>query len=268
MQLDALVAEDEPLLRQALVAQLRRLWPELRIVAECEDGAAALEMLETLRPDLAFLDIRMPGVTGIDVARALETLSPRTQVVFITASFGLGETVVQGAVNPDEFYVHKPTLALGKPAIIRRNLGSKLIKMIFTDKAVAGKSVRTVDVPEADRNRFSLSDEDVLELARYAVALANAQGGVLRVGAEYGADTAELRKMRHPRRTAMRQDAFRKASALRLHRRLHRSESTGKRMHQSERIPRQSLRRPARQSPWRKGQRPSLRGRSRPQPAG
>jgi len=85
MHLDALIAEDEPLLRQALAAQLQRLWPELRIVAECEDGAAALEALETLKPDLAFLDIRMPGVTGIDVARALETLSPRTQVVFITA---------------------------------------------------------------------------------------------------------------------------------------------------------------------------------------
>lgn len=85
MQLDALVAEDEPLLRQALAAQLQRLWPELRIVAECEDGAAALEALETYKPDLAFLDIRMPGVTGIDVARALETLSPQTQVVFVTA---------------------------------------------------------------------------------------------------------------------------------------------------------------------------------------
>ncbi len=85
MHLDALIAEDEPLLRQALAAQLQRLWPELRIVAECEDGAAALEALETLKPDLAFLDIRMPGVTGIDVARALETLSPQTQVVFITA---------------------------------------------------------------------------------------------------------------------------------------------------------------------------------------
>ena len=85
MSLDALIAEDEPLLRQALAAQLQRLWPELRIVAECEDGAAALEALETLKPDLAFLDIRMPGVTGIDVARALETLSPQTQVVFITA---------------------------------------------------------------------------------------------------------------------------------------------------------------------------------------
>ena len=85
MQLDALVAEDEPLLRQALVAQLQRLWPELRIVAECEDGAAALEALETLKPALAFLDIRMPGVTGIDVARALETLSPQTRVVFVTA---------------------------------------------------------------------------------------------------------------------------------------------------------------------------------------
>lgn len=85
MHLDALIAEDEPLLRQALAAQLQRLWPDLRIVAECEDGAAALEALETLKPDLAFLDIRMPGVTGIDVARALETLSPQTQVVFITA---------------------------------------------------------------------------------------------------------------------------------------------------------------------------------------
>ena len=85
MLLDALIAEDEPLLRQALVAQLQQLWPELRVVAECEDGAAALEALESLQPDLAFLDIRMPGVTGIDVARALQSVSPRTQVVFVTA---------------------------------------------------------------------------------------------------------------------------------------------------------------------------------------
>jgi DNA-binding LytR/AlgR family response regulator len=85
MQLDALIAEDEDLLRQSLVAQLQRLWPELRLVAECEDGACALEKLAELKPDLAFLDIRMPGITGIDVARALPEISPRTQVVFVTA---------------------------------------------------------------------------------------------------------------------------------------------------------------------------------------
>ena len=71
MQLDALIAEDEDLLRQSLVAQLQRLWPELRLVAECEDGASALERLAELKPDLALLDIRMPGISGIDVARAL-----------------------------------------------------------------------------------------------------------------------------------------------------------------------------------------------------
>jgi len=85
MQLDALIAEDEDLLRQSLVAQLQRLWPELRLVAECEDGACALEKLAEHKPDLAFLDIRMPGITGIDVARALPDISPRTQVVFVTA---------------------------------------------------------------------------------------------------------------------------------------------------------------------------------------
>lgn len=85
MPLDALIAEDEELLRQALVQQLGRLWPELRIVAECEDGATALEALATHQPAIALLDIRMPGITGIEVARASATISPRTQVVFVTA---------------------------------------------------------------------------------------------------------------------------------------------------------------------------------------
>jgi pyruvate,water dikinase len=124
------------------------------------------------------------GASG--VMFSIDTESGFDQVVFITASYGLGETVVQGAVNPDEFYVHKPTLALGKPAIIRRNLGSKLIKMVFTDKAVAGKSVRTVDVAEADRNRFSLTDEDVLELARYAVIIEKHYGRPMDI--EWGKD--------------------------------------------------------------------------------
>ncbi|MFM7123368.1 MAG: PEP/pyruvate-binding domain-containing protein, partial [Fluviibacter sp.] len=83
-------------------------------------------------------------------------------------SYGLGETVVQGAVNPDEFYVHKPMLREGRPAVIRRNLGSKLIKMIFSTDHQAGKSTHTIDVPEADRNQFSIREEEVLELARFA----------------------------------------------------------------------------------------------------
>ncbi|MBK0055206.1 LytTR family DNA-binding domain-containing protein [Stenotrophomonas sp. S39] len=85
MPLEALIAEDEELLRQSLVEQLGRLWPELKLVAECEDGASALEQLAEKQPDIAFLDIRMPGISGIEVARALSELSPRTQVVFVTA---------------------------------------------------------------------------------------------------------------------------------------------------------------------------------------
>ena len=101
----------------------------------------------------------------------IDTESGFKDVVFITSSYGLGETVVQGAVNPDEFYVHKPTLALGKPSIVRRTMGSKLIKMIFSDATRAGKSTHTVDVDTADSDRYSLSDADVLELARYATTI-------------------------------------------------------------------------------------------------
>ncbi|MCB1906352.1 MAG: phosphoenolpyruvate synthase [Rhodocyclaceae bacterium] len=110
-------------------------------------------------------------IGGSGVMFTMDTESGFDDVVFITASYGLGETVVQGAVNPDEFYVHKPTLAEGKPSVVRRNLGSKLIKMVFSEDRKAGRSTITVDVPEADRNRFSLSDADVLELARYAVII-------------------------------------------------------------------------------------------------
>jgi DNA-binding LytR/AlgR family response regulator len=80
-----IVAEDEVLLRDALVAQLRGAWPELRVVAECEDGASALDALAEHRPDVAFLDIRMPGLTGLDVAAAAAEASPHTQIVFVTA---------------------------------------------------------------------------------------------------------------------------------------------------------------------------------------
>ena len=104
----------------------------------------------------------------------IDTESGFEDVVFITSSYGLGETVVQGAVNPDEYYVHKPMLAKDKKSIVRRNLGSKLIQMRFassSEKIQSGHAVTTVDVPAEMRNRFSLSDEDVVELAKYAVLI-------------------------------------------------------------------------------------------------
>jgi len=109
------------------------------------------------------------GASG--VMFTLDTESGFRDVVFITASWGLGELVVQGAVNPDEFYVHKPMLRGGKFPVIRRGLGSKLQKMVFAEQAQAGLSVKTVDVPEAERNRFCLSDEDAIELARSALKI-------------------------------------------------------------------------------------------------
>jgi pyruvate,water dikinase len=101
----------------------------------------------------------------------LDTESGFRDVVFITSSYGLGELLVQGAVNPDEFYVHKPMLEKGRPAIVRRGLGSKLHKMVFGKSDRAGKSTRVVDVGEAQRSVFSLKDTEILELARYAVAI-------------------------------------------------------------------------------------------------
>ena len=101
----------------------------------------------------------------------LDTESGFRDVVFITGSYGLGETVVQGAVNPDEFYVHKPTLAAGRPAVLRRNLGSKAIKMIYGSEATAGKSVETVDVDPAERQRFALTDAEVTDLAKQAMII-------------------------------------------------------------------------------------------------
>jgi pyruvate,water dikinase len=109
------------------------------------------------------------GAAG--VMFTLDTESGFKDVVFITSSYGLGETVVQGAVNPDEFYVHKPMLEQGKLPIIRRNIGSKLIKMEFTGEAKAGLSVKTVDVPIEMRNRYSLNDTEVVELAKYATII-------------------------------------------------------------------------------------------------
>jgi len=112
------------------------------------------------------------GAAG--VMFTIDTESGFEDVVFITSSYGLGETVVQGAVNPDEFYVHKPMLKAGNKAVIRRNLGSKLIQMVFAspeEKAASGKLVKTEDVPGELRNRYSLTDDEVTQLAQYATII-------------------------------------------------------------------------------------------------
>jgi pyruvate,water dikinase len=105
------------------------------------------------------------------VVFTLDTESGFRNVVFITASYGLGETVVQGAVNPDEFYVYKPALETGHHPILRKNLGSKAIKMVFSDDPTPGKTVETVDVPTAESHAFSLTDEEIIELSRMAVTI-------------------------------------------------------------------------------------------------
>ncbi|RRZ90394.1 phosphoenolpyruvate synthase [Erwinia sp. 198] len=109
------------------------------------------------------------GAAG--VMFTIDTESGFDQVVFITSAYGLGEMVVQGAVNPDEFYVHKPTLAAGRPAIVRRNMGSKKIRMVYADSQAHGEQVKIEDVPEAERDRFSLTSEEVEALAAQAVQI-------------------------------------------------------------------------------------------------
>jgi len=127
------------------------------------------------------------GASG--VMFTIDTESGFDQVVFITSSYGLGETVVQGAVNPDEFYVHKPMLKAGHQAVIRRNLGSKLIQMQFStaeEKAATGQLVKTTDVPAELRNRYSLTDADVQKLAAYALVIEEHYGRPMDI--EWGKD--------------------------------------------------------------------------------
>ncbi|HEX4858374.1 MAG TPA: phosphoenolpyruvate synthase [Usitatibacteraceae bacterium] len=124
------------------------------------------------------------GAAG--VMFSLDTESGFRDVVFITSSYGLGEMVVQGAVNPDEFYVSKFCLANGRPAVLRRSLGTKAEKMVFADHAAAGKSVAREPVAPAERERFSLNDADVEELARYAVAIEKHYGCPMDI--EWGKD--------------------------------------------------------------------------------
>jgi pyruvate,water dikinase len=143
-----------------------------------EHGAVALSaaVQQMVRSDL--------GAAG--VMFTLDTESGFRDVVFITSAYGLGETVVQGSVNPDEFYVHKPMLEKGNPAIVRRILGSKLQAMVFDKSGSAGKSTKIVDVPKAEQHAFSLKDAEILELARYAVTIEKHYGRPMDI--EWGKD--------------------------------------------------------------------------------
>ncbi|MEP7083283.1 MAG: phosphoenolpyruvate synthase, partial [Betaproteobacteria bacterium] len=129
------------------------------------------------------------GAAG--VMFTLDTESGFDHAVFVTSAYGLGETVVQGAVNPDEFYVYKRNIAAGRPAILRRSLGDKAIKMVFADTQSAGNSVTTVDVAAADRARFSLTDAEVEELARFALTIEDHYGRPMDI--EWGRDGSDGR---------------------------------------------------------------------------
>jgi pyruvate,water dikinase len=139
------------------------------------DVALSVGIQRMVRSDL--------GAAG--VMFTIDTESGFDQVVFITSAYGLGETVVQGAVNPDEFYLYKPNIAAGRPAILRKERGTKAHKMIFSD-AAAGRSVATIDVPVEDQRRFSITDAEAAELARYALIIERHYGRAMDI--EWGRD--------------------------------------------------------------------------------
>lgn len=122
----------------------------------------------------------------------LDTESGFDEVVLITGSYGLGEAVVQGAVNPDEFYVHKETLEAGRPAVLRRTLGSKALKMVHDDDSTVGRSIKTVEVPEPDRLRYCLTDEQIESLARQAVLIEKHYGRPMDIEWALDGESGEL----------------------------------------------------------------------------
>ena len=140
------------------------------------DRAIAYRVHQGFDHSLVALSVGVQYMVRSDIGSAgvvftLDTESGFRDAVFITSAYGLGETVVQGAVNPDEFYVYKPALASGHFPILRKNLGSKALKMIFSDDPAPGKTVETIDVEEAESHKFSLSNDEIIELAKIAVTI-------------------------------------------------------------------------------------------------
>lgn len=155
------------------------------------DRAIAYRVHQGFDHNLVALSVGVQTMVRSDLGSAgvmftLDTESGFRDAVFITSSYGLGETVVQGAVNPDEFYVYKPALAAGNHAVLRKNLGSKAIKMVYSDDPTPGKTVDTVDVDEQDSLTFSLSDSEIVELARMAVTIEEHYGRPMDI--EWGKD--------------------------------------------------------------------------------
>jgi pyruvate,water dikinase len=174
-----------------LVAALHQVFASL-----FNDRAIAYRVHQGFDHSLVALSVGVQYMVRSDVGAAgvtftLDTETGFRDAVFITSSYGLGETVVQGAVNPDEFYVYKPALKNGKHPILRKNLGSKAIKMIFSDSQEPGKTVDTVDVEEADSLRFSLSDDDIISLAKTAITIEDHYGRPMDI--EWGKDGTDGR---------------------------------------------------------------------------
>ncbi|HLU06580.1 MAG TPA: phosphoenolpyruvate synthase [Woeseiaceae bacterium] len=155
------------------------------------DRAIAYRVHQGFDHSLVALSVGVQHMVRSDIGAAgvmftLDTESGFRDAVFITSSYGLGETVVQGAVNPDEFYVYKPALETGKFPILRKNLGSKAVKMVFSDNHVPGKTVETVDVEESESLKFSLTEAEIIELARTAVTIEQHYGRPMDI--EWGKD--------------------------------------------------------------------------------
>lgn len=155
------------------------------------DRAIAYRVHQGFGHDQVALSVGIQKMVRSDLASSgvmftLDTESGFRDMVFITSAFGLGETVVQGSVNPDEFYVYKPALRANRRSILRKNIGSKTIKMVYEDDPAAERTVRTVDVDAADSMRFSLSDEDIETLARYALIIEDHYGRPMDI--EWGKD--------------------------------------------------------------------------------
>ena len=155
------------------------------------DRAIAYRVHQGFEHKLVALSVGVQTMVRSDVGSAgviftLDTETGFRDAVFITASYGLGETVVQGAVNPDEFYVYKPALENGHHPILRKNIGSKAIKMVYSDNPAPGKTVDTIDVDEADSQSFCISDDDIIELARIAVTIEQHYGRPMDI--EWGKD--------------------------------------------------------------------------------
>jgi pyruvate,water dikinase len=155
------------------------------------DRAIAYRVHKGFDHKLVALSVGVQTMVRSDVGSSgviftLDTETGFRDAVFITASYGLGETVVQGAVNPDEFYVYKPALKSGHHPILRKNIGSKAIKMVYSSDSTPGRTVDTVDVDDTDRSTFCISDEDIIELARMAVTIENHYGRPMDI--EWGKD--------------------------------------------------------------------------------